>query len=79
MFLRHFLAQCVRARRPLGELLLEVLVQQLDHVLLLIFVDSERLDAILNHLFELSISTGCFADQHRPHPLPFHFLAGGFQ
>ena len=79
MFLRHFLAQCVWARCPLGELLLEVLVQQLDHVLLLIFVDSERFDAILNQLFELSISARCFADQHRPHPLPFHFFASGFQ
>ena len=79
MFLCHFFAQCVGARRPLGELFLEVLVQQLDHVLLLIFVDSERFDAILDQLFELSVSTRCFANQHRPHPLAFHFFARRFQ
>ena len=40
----------------LQELLFEVLVQQLDHILLLMLVSTESLHTTLHHLFELDVS-----------------------
>ena len=42
----------------LKELLFEVLVEQFYHILLLILVNTESLNTILHHLFELDVSFG---------------------
>ena len=52
----------VRAKLALRKLCLKVFVEQFDHVLLLILVHSQTIDAVFDHRIEFRIGFGCSID-----------------